>query len=110
MHGMHIVAGILDDQVLTAGWLGELSEMRGRIASMKKQFSLQLLSRVVQKDYTYLQDARGMFCFCSLDPEAVERLKKEYAVYMTEDSRVNLAGLIPSNIDYVVDSIAKVIG
>ncbi len=110
MHGMHIVAGILNDPLLKAGWLGELAQMRERIASMKKQFSLQISSKVVNKDYTYLQDAKGMFCFCSLDPEAVERLKREYAVYMTEDSRVNLAGLIPSNIDYVVDSIAKVIG
>jgi aspartate/tyrosine/aromatic aminotransferase len=110
MHGMKIVKGILQDPILTTEWLSELAAMRQRIASMKQEFILKLSSSLISKDYKYLQEARGMFCFCSLDTKEVERLREEYAIYMTTDSRINLAGLISSNIDYVVDSIAKVVG
>ncbi|NDE82759.1 MAG: aminotransferase class I/II-fold pyridoxal phosphate-dependent enzyme [Chlamydiia bacterium] len=110
IHGMKIVKGILQDPILTTEWLSELAAMRHRIASMKQEFILKLSSSLISKDYKYLQEARGMFCFCSLDKKEVERLREEYAIYMTIDSRINLAGLISSNIDYVVDSIVKVVG
>ncbi|MCX6986980.1 MAG: aspartate/tyrosine/aromatic aminotransferase [Chlamydiae bacterium] len=110
MHGMKIVKGILQDPILTKEWLSELAAMRQRIASVKQEFILKLSSSLISKDYKYLQEASGMFCFCSLGTKEVERLREEYAIYMTTDSRINLAGLISSNIDYVVNSIVKVVG
>ena len=42
-------------------------------------------------------------------PEQVARLKDEYSVYMVGSSRVNVAGVNPANIDYVVDAVAAVL-
>ncbi|NDD58602.1 MAG: aminotransferase class I/II-fold pyridoxal phosphate-dependent enzyme [Chlamydiae bacterium] len=50
-----------------------------------------------------------MFCFCGLDKVLVEKLIKEYAIYLTYDGRINIAGLTKSSMEYVADSIAKVI-
>jgi aromatic-amino-acid transaminase len=110
IHGMRIVQGILQDPVLTKEWLSELAAMRKRIHSMKQEFIIKISARVLSTDYQYLEQARGMFCFCSLDRKEVDHLREEYGIYMTGDSRINLAGLTSSNIDYVVDSIAKVVG
>jgi aspartate/tyrosine/aromatic aminotransferase len=43
------------------------------------------------------------------EKDIVEKLMKEYAVYMTYDGRINVAGLTDNTIDYVVDSIEKVL-
>ncbi len=36
-------------------------------------------------------------------------MAKDYAIYMTSDGRINVAGLNWDNLDYVVDSILAVL-
>jgi aspartate/tyrosine/aromatic aminotransferase len=36
----------------------------------------------------------------------VERLRERHHIYMLSDSRMNLAGMMPHNAEYVADSIA----
>jgi aspartate/tyrosine/aromatic aminotransferase len=50
-----------------------------------------------------------MFCFCGLSKDEVERLINEFGIYMTYDGRINVAGLQLSAIEYVVDSMKKVL-
>ena len=50
-----------------------------------------------------------MFCFCGLEKQQVDRLISEYGIYMTGDGRINIAGLNKDNLQYVVDSIIKVL-
>jgi aspartate/tyrosine/aromatic aminotransferase len=50
-----------------------------------------------------------MFSFLGLSRPQVIRLREEYHVYMVETSRINMAGLNSSNVDYVADSIAAVL-
>jgi aspartate aminotransferase len=45
-----------------------------------------------------------------VSPAEVKRLQSEYAIYMVDSSRINVAGINGANIDYFVDAMAKVIG
>ena len=44
--------------------------------------------------------------FRALAPDAVERLREKHHIYMTSDSRMNLAGIMPGNVDYVAAAFA----
>lgn len=110
LHGAKIVGGILSHDAFRMSWEIELSQMRDRIAQMKKIFSGELVAKVKSKDYRYLGNTNGMFCFCGLEKTEVERLIKEYGVYMTYDGRINVAGLTLSSMEYVTNAIANVIG
>lgn len=49
-----------------------------------------------------------MFAFTGLTQEMVEQLRKEYAIYMTLDGRISIAGLTTDNLDYVADAFHNV--
>jgi aspartate/tyrosine/aromatic aminotransferase len=49
-----------------------------------------------------------MFSLLGVSGEAVEALRDQHHLYMTADSRMNLAGLMPHNVAYVAESIAAV--
>lgn len=110
LHGAKVITGILSHDAYRMSWELELSQMRERIAHMKRVFAEGLVSKVKTKDYRYLGNTKGMFCFCGLEKVQVERLIKEYGVYMTHDGRINVAGLTLTSMEYVINAIANVIG
>jgi aspartate aminotransferase len=105
-HGAVVVATILDDPELKAEWRVELAEMRGRLREMRVLLNDALEARVPSHDFSHLVRARGMFCFLGISKEQVNRLKKEYGVYMVGSSRVNTAGITAHNVTYLADAIA----
>ena len=50
-----------------------------------------------------------MFSFLGITPAQVQQLQDEYSVYMVGSSRMSIAGISPSNVDYLAESIAKVL-
>ncbi|MDO5074143.1 MAG: aminotransferase class I/II-fold pyridoxal phosphate-dependent enzyme, partial [Neisseria animaloris] len=61
------------------------------------------------KNFDYFITQRGMFSYTGLTPEQVQRLQDEFAVYLVSSSRMCVAGLNESNIDYVADAFAEVL-
>lgn len=108
-HGAAIVSTILETPALYSLWYKELQQMQGRIRAMRESFSSLIIEKIPSRDYHYLQATRGMFCFCGLSKDEVERLINEFGIYMTYDGRINVAGLQLSTIEYVVDSMKKVL-
>ncbi|MFT5122121.1 MAG: aspartate/tyrosine/aromatic aminotransferase [Candidatus Omnitrophota bacterium] len=108
-HGGAIVKTILSDAELKTQWLGELSEMRDRIKDMRAALVQGLATRGVQQDFSFIEKQRGMFSFSSLSDEQVKRLRDENSIYIVGGGRINVAGLLPSNIDYICDAIAGVL-
>jgi aspartate/tyrosine/aromatic aminotransferase len=47
-----------------------------------------------------------MFSLLGVSPEVVERLRDKHHIYMISDSRMNLAGIMPGNVEYVARCIA----
>jgi aspartate/tyrosine/aromatic aminotransferase len=47
-----------------------------------------------------------MFSLLGVSRDAVERLREKHHIYMTSDSRMNLAGILPDNVAYVAEAFA----
>lgn len=61
------------------------------------------------KNIAFIAGQTGMFSFSGLSPEQVERLKKEYGIYIVGNGRINVAGMTDSNVGVLCDAIAKVL-
>ena len=105
-HGAVVVSTVLNDSSLKAEWRVELAEMRGRLREMRVLLNDALKERAPERDFSHLVRARGMFCFLGIPEEQVNRLKKEYGVYMVGSSRINTAGITAHNVNYLADAIA----
>ena len=105
-HGAVVVATILNDAELKAAWRVELAEMRGRLREMRVLLNDALKEKAPDHDFSHLVRARGMFCFLGISEDQVNRLKKDYGVYMVGSSRINTAGITAHNVEYLADAIA----
>ena len=108
-HGGAIVKTILGDETLTQAWLEELGEMRDRINGMRDAMSTKLAERTGSDRFDFIREQRGMFSFLGIDKEQIATLQKDASIYIVDSSRINVAGVNTSNIDYVCDAIAAII-
>jgi len=51
-----------------------------------------------------------MFSYSGLTLEQVRQLRSEYSIYIADTGRMSVAGVSDDNIDYLCESIAKVVG
>jgi aspartate aminotransferase len=105
-HGAAIAAQIFASSTLKAEWLEELGQMRTRIADMRALLAQHLRRAIGDGTFDFIRTQRGMFSLLGVSVQAVERLRDKHHIYMTPDSRMNLAGIMPHNAGYVADSIA----
>lgn len=109
MHGAQLASIVLKTPELFNNWRSELSAMRDRIDLMRKGLQEGLMAPPSTADFSYLQRQRGLFAYSGLNTDSVFRLREKYGIYLIENGRLNLAGLNPSNLPYVVESILAVI-
>ena len=60
------------------------------------------------KDFSYIVNQKWMFSFTGLSEKDVEKLKKDYSIYIVNSGRVNIAGITTNNVQYIAESINKV--
>ncbi|RLQ22558.1 aminotransferase class I/II-fold pyridoxal phosphate-dependent enzyme [Seongchinamella sediminis] len=108
-HGAAIVETILDSPELTARWHAELKDMRDRIGGMRQLLVDKLVEKGVTRDFSFITRQKGMFSFLGIDPEQVQRLQEESSIYIVGSSRISLAAIAPNNVDYLAESIARVL-
>jgi aromatic-amino-acid transaminase len=108
-HGGQIVAQVLTTPELRQSWERELGVMRDRIKDMRRQFVEKVQAKVPGANFEFVKQQRGMFSYSGLTKPQVERLRSEFSIYAIDTGRICVAALNSKNIDYVVDSVAKVI-
>ncbi|MBS0610736.1 MAG: aspartate/tyrosine/aromatic aminotransferase [Proteobacteria bacterium] len=108
-HGGAVVAAVLNTPELRALWEKELGEMRVRIKAMRGKLVDGLKAAGVQQDMSFMTQQIGMFSYSGLSKDQMLRLRSEFGVYGTDTGRICVAALNSKNIDYVCQSIAKVI-
>jgi aspartate aminotransferase len=107
-HGAAIAACIFADPQLRRSWVTELASMRSRIQDMRRLLATHLRAVTHGDSFDFIEMQHGMFSLLGVPGEAVEALRDKHHIYMTTDSRMNLAGLMPHNVAYVAESIAAV--
>lgn len=108
-HGAAIVETILSSTELTTQWHGELKEMRDRINGNRQLLVDKLVENGVTRDFSFIAEQSGMFSFLGITPEQVQQLQNDYSIYMVGSSRMSIAGIANRNVDYLAQSIAKVL-
>ncbi len=109
-HGGRVAATVLTTPELREIWERELAQMRERIKQMRTALVEKLRQRAPKSDFGFVTAQRGMFSYSGLTRDQVVRLREEFAVYAIESGRICVAALNTRNVDYVAESIARVIG
>ncbi|UYG01383.1 MULTISPECIES: aromatic amino acid transaminase [unclassified Halomonas] len=107
-HGGAIVSEILHDPELCQMWREELTEMRDRINTLRRDFVEALRPYGLADKYACVAEQRGMFSYTGLTPEQVDRLRDEFGIYMVRSGRANVAGFSQENLPYLAKAIAAV--
>jgi aspartate aminotransferase len=109
-HGAAVVHGVLSDAALRRSWEGELTAMRTRIGALREAVVRALREHCPQRDFGFIARQRGMFSFFGISTAQVRELRARHHIYMTDDSRMNVAGLRSANIGYFARAVAEVLG
>jgi aspartate aminotransferase/aromatic-amino-acid transaminase len=102
-HGAEIVRVILEDKELRAEWEAELNQMRERMQRLRVKLAEAIKRKSNSKDFDFIAEHSGMFSLLGLPQDVVEKLKKDDAVYMINDSRINVAGIPENRVDELAD-------
>ena len=108
-HGAEIIRTILEDADLRAEWEAELAEMRNRMIVLREKLAAAIRERSNSSDFDFVADHRGMFSLLGLPVEAVDHLKAENGVYMTSDSRINVAGIPEDRVGDLAEAVLAAI-
>ncbi len=108
-HGAALIDIILHSDELTKVWSEELTSMRQRIANLRRDLVTQLNQLQNKQDFSFIANEKGMFSFLGLNVEQVHQLKNQYSIYMTDTSRISVAGLTANNLGYVAKAIVSVL-
>ena len=107
-HGAAIVQEILDNSALRESWMDEVAGMRKRIRGLRREAVQQLRKACPQRDFSFIESQHGMFSYLGVSVDQVRELQARHHVYMTDDSRINIAGLRRENLEYFAQAVAKV--
>jgi aromatic-amino-acid transaminase len=107
--GGQLVAMILETPELRTLWERELGDMRERIRANRQALVARLAKLAPATDFRFVLQQRGMFSYSGLTAAQVARLRSEFAIYAIDSGRICVAALNSANLDYVSDSIVKVI-
>ena len=107
-YGAQIVDVILSDPELTKEWHKDLKIMSGRLTTMRTSLHKHLLETDTKLNWDHIVRQIGMFAYTGLTANQVAMLKKEDAIYLTDDGRISIAGLNTSNVKKVAECFNRV--
>ncbi|KAI8896867.1 pyridoxal phosphate-dependent transferase [Globomyces pollinis-pini] len=109
LSGPRIVKEVLQSPLTTNQWKAEVKGMADRIISMRTQLRDHLENTYGStKSWEHVTSQIGMFCYTGMTPDQVERIKKEFSVYLTKDGRISIAGITSGNVKYLAKAIHEV--
>lgn len=107
-HGAAIVRTVLEDPALAADWRSELEDMRTSIVDLRKALSQAFRRHTNDNRYDFLESSKGMFSLIGITPDQATRLREEFAIYVVEDGRMNVAGLRADQVDRFAKAVLAV--
>ncbi|XP_054715322.1 aspartate aminotransferase, mitochondrial-like [Uloborus diversus] len=108
VHGARIASLVLTDPKLNKQWLQEVKGMADRIIGMRTRLHDGLKKEGSTRNWQHITDQIGMFCFTGLTQDQVEKLTKEFSIYLTKDGRISVAGVSSGNVDYLAHAMHQV--
>ncbi len=104
-HGARLVSMILNDADLRQDWETELEAVRTSMLGLRSQLATELQRLSGSDRFAFLGQHRGMFSRLGASQDLVQKLRSEYGIYMTNDSRMNIAGLNAKTVPVLAQAI-----
>jgi len=82
--------------------------MADRVINMRAQLKENLIKEGSSRNWSHITDQIGMFCFTGMTPDQVDKLMKEYSVYLTRDGRIAIVGITSGNVKYLAHAMHQV--
>jgi len=95
-HGAAVVRTILQDAQLRGVWQAEVADMREKLNRIRQKLAKL---RINSLDLSPLARQNGMFATLPLTKPQIARLKDEYAIYIVPSGRMNIAGLMATDLE-----------
>ncbi|NKB32093.1 MAG: aminotransferase class I/II-fold pyridoxal phosphate-dependent enzyme [Pseudomonadales bacterium] len=108
-HGAAVVQLIMNTPELRQVWNEELTGIRERINSLRSIFVQRLREAGIKRDFSFIENEKGMFSFLGVDADQINTLIEKYGIYLVNSSRINVASINDSNIEYLINSLAEVL-
>lgn len=106
-HGARIVTTILGDDALAADWKAELEEVRNHMLGLRDQLAGELRDLTGSDRFDFVARHRGMFSRLGATPDQVEAIRRDAAIYIVGDSRINIAGLNRETVPILARAIVE---
>ncbi len=94
-----MVAEILADPELVAGWCDELDAMRQRLNALRAALA------AAHPRLAHVGEGRGMFAQLPLSPERIAELREAEGLYIAPGGRINIAGMKAEDVSRVARSV-----
>lgn len=108
-YGGQLVNIILSDATLTSQWKEEVDAMRERMKSLRQLLVKHLHEQGSNKDFSFVEQQKGMFSYLCITPEQVREVREKYSVYFVDSSRVNIAGINQNNVEPLAKALVSVL-
>ena len=82
--------------------------MRQTMLKIRRDLAEALREYCNSARFDFIAEHRGMFSRLGLQPEQVQSLRNDHAIYVVGDSRINIAGLCGGKHDPFAAAVAKV--
>lgn len=99
--GQSIVARV--QEYYRKPWQEDVSELRQSLAHKR-----QMLQKLLPEDLRLSVNGHGMFALLPLSTDEIRRLREEQNVFLTDDGRLNIAGIPNKRIGELCEKIGKV--
>ena len=107
-HGAAVVRTILSDADISSVWRDELTHMRGRITAIRA--ALVESWGAGNEAAAFFTRQLGMFSLLPLTSEQIAQFRDDHAIYMAGSGRINLAGLLESDVERFVSVLKTQMG
>ncbi|KAJ9076126.1 Aspartate aminotransferase, cytoplasmic [Entomophthora muscae] len=104
-YGAQIVSLVLNNPEYKEEWFQNLRTMSERIIQMRKQLYDHLQRLQTPGTWNHIIDQIGMFSFTGLNAKQAQFLKEKYHIFLTDNGRISMAGLSPSNVKYFAEAV-----
>ena len=108
-HGGGIVGHLLSSPDLTEEWKNELNSVRERMNRLRLDLAEGLNQAQSRINFDFVANSSGMFCYLGIPKQDVLTLRSEFAIYLLESTRINVAGLSEENLPVIVERVSEVI-
>ena len=95
---------VLSDKILLEKWQQELKIIRNKLVEMRQQLVYKLNLHNITS-FNEIANQKGLF---SLLPQLnTENLKKNHAIYIPKNGRINISSIKTDNLDKIVEALSK---